>query len=254
MGYSRRIYKVTEYKDCVNLLHTFNHFSKNFNNITFDPYLEYRLLKKLPNDCMIYYSMDVYLDILQMLNDKLDKEYLNYFDSEKYGYKSQVFLYSTPPRHEFSPRQSILSIIYRIVDDNDNRIFNIRFAPYVSNETSEFELNYGLHSNHPENKAFSMKKLPEPIRELSKEYVCSTITPCYVKIYKVSNFFFPDGLCKKRKAYTRDLDNIRNWAKQYPEYKMEFDDNGILISRNKSLKLFDIKEEMPSVSSYIYYH
>lgn len=249
MGLTKRVYRVTDHMDCVKFLATFNYFVKQYENINFNPYLEYRLLEHLPESKMIHYTIDTYLCLLEILNNNLHEQYQTYFDCKENNYITETFLYVTKPPHEYCP-ESFLSLVYRIKDKDRNQIFNLRLSPYLSKETNEFELSYGFTVYQP-NKPFAVSKLPSPICSLKEYFEYSTFSPCYIKNYSLVNCFYPTGLDSNRKNYKKDLDNLKNWAKNYPKYEFEFDDNGILISRNKKFKLSEISEEIPKVSSYV---
>jgi len=249
MGLSKRVYRVTDHMDCVKFLTTFNYFIKKYENINFNPYLEYRLLEHLPESKMVHYTIDTYLCLLEVLNNELSNQYELYFNCKENEFTTETFLYITKSPHEFCP-EDFLSLVYRIKDKHNNQIFNLRLSPYISKETNEFELSYGFtvkQSNRP----FAVTKMPSPIRSLKDYFEYSAFSPCYIKNYSLLNCFFPSGLDSSRKGYKNDLDNLKNWATKYPKFEIEFDDNGIIISRNKQFKLSEITEIIPKVSSYV---
>jgi hypothetical protein len=252
MGLSKRVFKVTDYIDCAKFAAIFNHFVKKYENINFNPYLEYRLLEHLPESQMVHYTMDTYLCILELLNNDLSKEYEEYFNCKENGYKIETFLYTTNPSHNYVPN-SFLSLVYRIKNKNGEEIYSHRLSPYLSLETNEFELGHGLKLYKP-NKPFTVNKILNHISKIKNYFEYSTFSPCLIKNYNLINYFIPSGLDKTRKGYEDDLNALRKWSENYPEYEIVFDDNGIIVSRNKKLKLSELiktTDHLPRISSYV---
>jgi len=251
MEFSKKVYTVTNYTDCVMFLASFNFFAKDYQDINFNPGLESRLLSELPEHNIVRYNTDVYLSVLNLIKSVLDKKYSVLFKCCENEYVKDTFFYCTNPPHEEAPT-AFLSIVYRISSKDGRRIFSLRISPYLSTETDKFELSYGLHTTYFTDSLEVLKGIETS--NYVNGFTCSTVTPCFIKNYKMLNYVFPDGLDTSRKNYLKDLSNLRDWCVRYSQYKMEIDDSGILVSRNKQLRLSGITEEIPKLSSYIITH
>jgi len=251
MESSKKAYNITKPTDCIMFLASFNFFAKDFQGINFNPGLESQLIDKLSECNVVRYSTDVYLNVLTLIKNSIDPKYSELLKCDKNGYIKDTFFYSSIPPHDEAPFR-FLSIMYRISDKDGRRIFRLRITPYISTETGKFELAYGLLSPHFLRSLAVLKDIKN--NEHTGDFTCSVASPCNINEYKMLNYVFSDGLDPSRKNYLTDLTNLRDWCAKYPQYKLKINDSGILVSRNKRLKLSSITDPLPALSSYIITH
>ena len=211
-----------------------------------------------------YYSLEHYLFIIECyekyLYDILDD--IAKFDDNKFTVECFTKLCRTKTPYtpttiykESNVYINFIAVCFRVLDESNEQVFRVNLAPYYSSETNKFEINI-TYSTTISKYVFIIGSYKEFVKNLKENYECSVFTRCTPKYYKILNLIFTDGLNSKRLGYETDLNNLRQWSDQshLKKYEIQFDDNGIIVSRNKTHKISNIMEYIPEISSYVLYH
>lgn len=227
------------------LTKSFCHMGKIINN----PYISY-------SKDFVIYNTENYIRIYEFINDILYPVMNTFFKS--YGEIKHIAHFSVRDHfHEFSPKKPYLSVTYRVHDKNDHTIFKLKFSPYVSSETNKFELNLGITLLDPQ-----YMMILNTIKKhlyLLKGYQCVNLSDNNIFLYAILNKIIPSGLDLNRTNFKKDICSLHQYAETLNvlvPINLKFNEEGIIESRNKNIKLMYLKDicKFPIITSYILHH
>ena len=251
MSLSKNYYITSDKNEIYNkIIKPFESFSKNFANIKFTSQIGDSWCQGRRQN-VLYYSSEVYLVLLEFIDNIFHPKWKDHYKCDENNYTTEVYFELQRPLLVSLPYH-FLSIAYCIKDSNGEIIFRLRLGAYLSTETNELEL---YHSYHSVKHGFAhlLSSYMNYVSEFFKQYFkVSIMIPCNIYYYQILNLIRPDGLDPTRKSFNEDIKKLKDWSDGKP-YELIFDDNGVIISRNKNVEL-SIEENIPEISSYILYH
>ena len=251
-------------KSIIKTMEDFDFFHKLFlklienkyTNVNYDTNSSLKRYLKTNDSGFELYNIDNYIKIYEFINDVMYITYKEFFKS--YGELKHIVFFSIREHsHEFSPKIPYLGLSYRIVDKDNNMIFKMKLSPYVSLETNEFELNWGIKILDPQYMMFF--KAFKKIIPLIKGYPCTCFTDFSIFVYAIATKIYPCGLDRNRVNFQKDLESLNELAfnlNKLVPVNLQFDENGIIKSRNKNVKLMSLRDILPfpNITSYIHHH
>ena len=208
-----------------------------------------------PNQ-IVHYKGELYSKIIEYINLELSKRIGSVTKKSEHRYTDQTYFSVCRKINEVTPPCNYLGITYRILDPYDKQVVKAKFSPFYNQYTQSYEMAMAFAATDPTHTS-CISQFAESVSYLSSAIKCSMITNLSVKYYKVINLLIPNGMDKNRPFYSKDLETLNSWISQINrQYGAEIviDDKGIIVSRNKSVKLSDIPRHIPPISSYVLPH